>query len=138
MSQAISKAAKSLDRKRRKLFENPGADLCASLSALFDDYFRARPGEIAPPRTPFAVAAVGGYGRGELCPASDIDVLILYAGRIPAEAKAVAQALFFPLWDLGLELGHGVRAVGECLKLARTDWQVFASLLDARLLWGDE
>ncbi|GFK96058.1 Bifunctional uridylyltransferase/uridylyl-removing enzyme [Fundidesulfovibrio magnetotacticus] len=138
MPPSPSKAARALDRKRKKLFEAPANGLCQDLSDLFDAYFKSRLAEIEPVRAHCAVAAVGGYGRGELCPRSDIDVLILYKDRVPEEAKALAQALFFPLWDLGAELGHGVRATGECLKLAKTDWQVFASLLDARFLAGDE
>ena len=136
MSKAPSKAAKSLDRQRRELFKQPGLGFCLKHAKAFDIYFRRRLDEIPPPKNPFAVVAVGGYGRSELCPRSDIDVFILFAEDVPKEAKALAQSLFFPLWDLGADLGHGVRAMGECLDLAGQDWKVFASLIDARYLAG--
>lgn len=87
--------------------------------------------------SPFAVLAVGGYGREELCPGSDLDVLILFLSEIPDEAANLCQNLLLPLWDLGLELGHGVRSLEECLRLAKTDYQVFTSLMSARFLAGD-
>jgi len=112
----------------------------AALSDVYDRYFRERLAEYrcagAAPAA-FALAAVGGYGRRELCPASDIDVLALFAGQAPADAPELARFLFFPLWDLGVELGHGVRTVAECVELAGADMQVLASLLDLRFLAGD-
>ncbi len=112
----------------------------AALSDVYDRYFRERLaeyGQTEPMSSGFALAAVGGYGRRELCPASDIDVLALFAGPAPDDAPELARFLFFPLWDLGVELGHGVRSVEDCLALAATDMQVFASLLDLRFLAGD-
>jgi len=112
-------------------------------AALMDDYFRERLEELSAesPKLfsePFALMAVGGYGRSELCPASDVDVLLLYAEAIPKSADELSRGLFHPLWDLGLDLGHGVRAVADCLRLAGEDTQVLTSLLDARLVAGDE
>ncbi len=112
-------------------------------SAAMDTYFRERLEEIgqASPgllAAPFALVAVGGYGRGELQPASDVDVLLLYAQDIPAAAEEISRGLFHPLWDLGLDLGHGVRTAADCLRLAREDTQVLTSLLDTRLVAGDE
>ena len=114
------------------------SDLSLAHARLFDDYFRHRLSECATTDFPFAVVAVGGYGRSELCAHSDIDVLVLVKGDIPPKAKGLAKALFFPLWDMSLDLGHGVRDIGECLALADKDLQVFASLLDARFLAGDQ
>lgn len=136
MSTSQSKALKTLDRKRRDLFKDPGPVFCRLHAEAFDRYFAARLSEVPSRRIPFALVAVGGYGRSELCPRSDIDALILYKESVPEEAKPLAQDIFFPLWDLGADLGHGVRAVGECLDLAGRDWQVFASLLDSRFLAG--
>lgn len=136
MPEKQSEAARTLERERARLLEEPGRDLCPKLSGLHDDYFRARVDELPPAKTPFAVLAVGGYGRAELCPRSDIDVLVVYARKVPDEARELAKALFFPLWDLGADLGHGVRSIKECLSLGKSDWQVFASLIDARFLAG--
>ncbi|MBG0790333.1 MAG: [protein-PII] uridylyltransferase [Desulfovibrionaceae bacterium] len=104
---------------------------------LVDHYFEDRIREAGAQRFAFALVAVGGYGRGRLCPGSDIDVLVLFKRRIPSSADAFVKALLFPLWDLGLDLGHGVRSVSDCVSLARKDFQVLASLMDARPLAGD-
>jgi [protein-PII] uridylyltransferase len=112
----------------------------AALSDVYDRYFRDRLAEYgaeARVEATFALVAVGGYGRRELCPASDIDVLVVYGGEAALDAPELARFLFFPLWDLGVDLGHGVRSIGECLDLARNDHQVLASFLDLRFLTGD-
>lgn len=111
-------------------------------SALMDTYFRERLAELRAQspalfHTPFVLAAVGGYGRSELCPASDVDVLLLYESAIPKNAEALSRGLFHPLWDLGLDLGHGVRVLADCLRLAVEDPQVLTSLLDARRIEGE-
>jgi [protein-PII] uridylyltransferase len=84
-----------------------------------------------------ALAAVGGYGRGELFPHSDVDVLILL-GRAPDPAlQARLEELVQMLWDIGLEIGHSIRTIDECLEAAAADITVQTSLLEARLLVGD-
>jgi [protein-PII] uridylyltransferase len=86
---------------------------------------------------PVTVLAVGGYGRRELGPASDLDLLFLLgapAGR--AHAERLIGFVLTGLWDLGFEVGHATRTVAECLALARVDHKVLASLLDARFLAG--
>ena len=85
----------------------------------------------------FAVLAVGGYGRKELNFHSDIDVLILFKSKIPALAKDLSADFFYPLWDLGVDLGYGVRSLRDCLSLCRDDFEVLTSLMDARFLCGD-
>lgn len=143
-----SQAAEALRAGREALAEQiarggAGRRFTRELSALVDAYFQARMAEVWPrgaapgPGGGLVLAAVGGYGRGELCLHSDIDILVLCRGRIPARALDMAQALFYPLWDLGLDLGHGFRGVKECLALARKDFEVLASLLDARAVAGD-
>jgi len=104
---------------------------------LVDRYFEERILEAGPQRFAFTLVAVGGYGRGNLCPGSDIDVLLLFNRRIPRDAEPFVKKLLFPLWDLGLDLGHGVRTVADCVSLSVKDYQVLASLLDARPLAGD-
>ncbi len=83
-----------------------------------------------------ALVAVGGYGRGELFPHSDVDVLILLEAAPSAAERATIENLISLLWDLGLALGHSVRTVDECQSEARGDVTVLTSLLEARLIAG--
>ncbi|MBN2418015.1 MAG: [protein-PII] uridylyltransferase [Deltaproteobacteria bacterium] len=112
-------------------------------SEIIDNYFRISIQEsetgqdLFKKKIPFALVAVGGYGRKELCLYSDIDILVLFNRKIPASAKQLTGELFYPLWDLGLELGYGVRTVKDCIKLGHTDYEVLTSLMDARFLCGD-
>ena len=118
-----------------------GVAYVAALADAYDRYFRQRLEERATAGVSgasFALLAVGGYGRRELCPASDIDVLLVFGGETPADAPELARFLFFPLWDLGVELGHGARTIAECLALAKTDPQVLATFIDLRFVAGDE
>lgn len=83
-----------------------------------------------------ALAAVGGYGREELYPHSDVDVLVLLPESESAEAKAAIEQLIGALWDVGLELGHSVRTLEECLEEAARDITVETNLMESRFLWG--
>ncbi|MFC8696130.1 [protein-PII] uridylyltransferase [Streptomyces parvus] len=85
-----------------------------------------------------ALVAVGGYGRGELSPRSDLDLLLLHDGSAdPAAVAALADAVWYPVWDLGLALDHSVRTPGEARKTASEDLKVQLGLLDARPVAGD-
>lgn len=84
-----------------------------------------------------ALAAVGGYGRGELYPASDIDLLILLPQEASASLQEKLERLVGHFWDIGLEIGHSVRTVQECLNEAANDITVQTALLEARLLTGN-
>src|SRR5260370_550614 len=86
---------------------------------------------------PLALLAVGGYGRGELYPHSDIDVLVLLQDSASAGPAAKIEELVGRVWDPGLELAHSVRAVAECVEEAAKDVTVMTSLLEARLLAGN-
>ena len=95
--------------------------------------------DAARPRTstPFAVAALGGYGRRLLCLHSDVDLLIVFDGRIlPAEEQFV-KAMLHPLWDLRLMVGHQVRVLTDFDELEPDNPEFLLALLDARLLAGD-
>ena len=83
-----------------------------------------------------ALVAVGGYGRGELHPSSDIDVLILLQQSDEPYREGISAFLTF-LWDIGLEVGHSVRSVGECLEEATKDITVATNIQEARLLVGN-
>ncbi|WP_455359270.1 [protein-PII] uridylyltransferase [Streptomyces sp. SYSU K21746] len=85
-----------------------------------------------------ALVAVGGYGRGELSPRSDLDLLLLHDGSADAGALAsLADRIWYPVWDLGLDLDHSVRTPAEARKTAGEDLKVQLGLLDARPVAGD-
>jgi len=84
-----------------------------------------------------ALVGVGGYGRGELFPHSDIDLLILLGQAPDAATQEKLEALVQLLWDLGLEIGHSIRTVDECMSESKADITVQTSLLEARLVTGD-
>ena len=89
---------------------------------------------------PWALVALGSYARRELCPASDIDVMLLQSGggrRQPRPAADVAGRLWYPLWDAGFTLGHSVRTVKEALDLADDDLDAMTALLEVRVVAGD-
>lgn len=86
----------------------------------------------------FAIIAVGGYGRGELAPSSDLDLLFLRAYKQTAFDESVTEYMLYMLWDMGLKVGHASRNVEECLKLAREDHTIQTAILEARRIAGDE
>lgn len=83
-----------------------------------------------------AVFALGGYGRREQAPYSDVDLLVLHSGRVTPYIETVTESLLYTLWDARLEVGHAVRGVADCVALARTDLTIKTSLLDGRFLCG--
>ncbi len=83
-----------------------------------------------------ALVALGGYGRRELFPYSDIDLMVLYRPEMEDRIERVADAVLYPLWDTGLEIGHGVRTVAESMAQAEVDYFFQVALLDARLIYG--
>jgi len=86
-----------------------------------------------------ALVAVGGYGRRELCPGSDLDLILLHRGgrHDRAGLSGRAEQLWYPVWDRGMKLGHAVRTVKEAIALAGSDLNTATSQLDARLVAGD-
>ena len=84
-----------------------------------------------------ALVAVGGYGRGELYPQSDVDVLILLDDALDADARARFEPLIGLLWDVGVPIGHSVRSLAECAQEAAGDVTIQTNLLEARVLAGD-
>ena len=83
-----------------------------------------------------ALVAVGGYGRGELHPYSDVDIMLLLPDDLPAGAEESLSAFITALWDIGLEIGHSVRTVAQCTEQAGRDLTVATTLMEARLLAG--
>ncbi|MEU7410530.1 [protein-PII] uridylyltransferase [Streptomyces sp. NPDC042638] len=84
-----------------------------------------------------SLVAVGGYGRGELSPRSDLDLVLLHDGSDPGAVAALADRLWYPVWDLGVALDHSVRTPAEARRTAGEDLKVHLGLLDARHLTGD-
>lgn len=83
-----------------------------------------------------ALVAVGGYGRGELCPFSDIDLLFLHDSKITPRHEQVVETFLYMIWDLGWKVGQSTRSVSECLRQAKDDVTIATALLEARLLDG--
>lgn len=84
------------------------------------------------------LVALGGYGRAELNPRSDIDLMFYYSGRDRAFAEQISERMLYLLWDLGLEVGYSVRTEKDCLDMAERDITARTALLDSRYLVGDE
>ncbi len=87
-------------------------------------------------KNPYAIIALGGYGRQEQFIHSDVDLLFLFEKYVPDEASDLIQEVVYPLWDIGLEVGYATRSLKECVKLAGKDLEVLTSVLDARLICG--
>lgn len=97
-------------------------------------------GEATPPKITLAIVAVGGYGREELSPRSDVDLLFVLPGKTSATAaaeRALVERLLYQLWDSGLEIGHSVRAIPECIEVGKKDVPARSSMLDHRFVAGD-
>jgi len=81
--------------------------------------------------------AVGGYGRAELAPYSDIDLLLLYSSSQKEKLPPLVEKTLYPLWDLGLDVSCSSRSINECLKMAQSDLHIKTSLIDGRYLDGE-
>jgi len=129
----------SLRSLRQELLARPdlqGDAFCSAFSNAADGWLaglleRATDGQ---PQG-VALVAVGGYGRGELCPYSDLDVVLVHRGR--RDIGRVADAVWYPVWDEGIRLDHSVRRPSEVLQVAREDLRAQLGLLDGRVVAGD-
>jgi [protein-PII] uridylyltransferase len=113
-----------------------GAEFCRQYALAADEWLieiAQRAAGTAPHH--LALLAVGGYGRGELCPYSDLDLVLVHEGH--GDVATVADAIWYPVWDEGVHLDHSVRRPKEVLAMARADLRVALGLLDARTVWGD-
>ncbi len=124
-----------------------GRDICRARAAILDRLLRSilhALSAVAPSSTkklpPLALIAIGGYGRGELNPHSDIDIMFLHDGGAISRANPHPWLSLITgglLWDIGLKVGHSVRTVADCVQVANADMQSKTSLIEARLLTGD-
>ena len=143
-----------VEAHRLKLQHRAGVDghgVCEARATILDALLRhlwdtAKSGLSAPEQKEFpaiALVAIGGYGRAELNPHSDIDFMFLHEGQVvagkpqPHLAKLI-DGILYPLWDIGLKIGYSVRNLEECVKVANTDMQSKTSLIESRLIVGSE
>ncbi len=125
------------DLQRRFLKGESVTDLVRERAAIVDDVLRdlwhEQAGELT---SKVALVAVGGYGRGELHPFSDVDIMLLLPGGFDKSGNESISAFVTLLWDVGLEIGHSVRTVKQCLQEAKADLTIATTLMEARLIDG--
>jgi [protein-PII] uridylyltransferase len=148
------KAFLKLETHRLKMIHRAGGgglEVCRARAAILDVLLRylweAAKGGLSEQAQkefpPLAIVAIGGYGRAELNPHSDIDFMFLHnrqiaAGRALPYLSKIIDGMLYPLWDIGLKVGHSVRTLDDCVKVAHSDMQSKTSLIEARLVAGDE
>lgn len=138
--QALKHTLQQGDAELRRRFEqgSPVESLVRERAELVDTLLGKAFGlHLAGLESELALVPVGGYGRGELHPWSDIDILLLVRQESGGAQRERIAAFVTALWDIGLEVGHSVRTLEECVSHAREDVTVATSLMEARLLTGD-
>ena len=143
-----------VESHRLKLWHRAGADgkeICQGRAMILDVLLRhlwdtAKKNLPAPAQKevlPIALVAIGGFGRAELNPHSDIDFMFLHEGQVavgkslPYLAKLI-DGVLYPLWDIGLKVGYSVRDLDDCVKVANSDMQSKTALIESRLIAGNE
>ncbi|MGC4174745.1 HD domain-containing protein [Demequina sp.] len=137
---------RDLKRLRRELAESlyaqgvPGDERRSLLTRFVTDRLAEHFAEVADGAAGVTLAAVGSVGRGDAGPASDLDLVLLHDGQTlsKAEVADLAQRLWYPIWDAGLELDHSTRSITECRQVAAKDLAAAAGLLDLKEIAGDE
>ncbi len=133
----------------RRLVEKPSAghEITAGYAFLIDQTVRTIHDHVIADVYPagnrstgerLALIAVGGYGRSEMAPHSDVDIAFLHPTRNAPWCEQVIEAILYYLWDLGLKVGHSSRSVDEMIRLARADLTIRTALLEGRFVWGDQ
>ncbi|MDE2227658.1 MAG: [protein-PII] uridylyltransferase [Alphaproteobacteria bacterium] len=133
---------------RQRFDENgSGSDAVHALSFLMDQLIRVlydfTVAHVYPAANPtegerMAVVAVGGYGRGELAPYSDVDLLFLLPYKATPHTEQVVEYMLYALWDLGLKVGQSTRSITETIAQAKSDLTIRTAILEARYVWGDQ
>src|SRR6266581_2693059 len=124
-----------------------GREICARRADLVDVLLRhvftaatTSTGSEEKAKLPLALIALGGYGRGELNPFSDVDVMLLHgksAGKVPPYLEQIVQQILYLLWDIGFKVGHSTRSIKEAITQANRDMRTKTSMLESRYLAGD-
>ncbi len=134
---------------KRRIAETPhrGTELASSYAFLTDQLLRLiydfTTQLLYPAVNPtnaerMTLVAVGGYGRGEMAPFSDVDVMFLTPYKQTAWGEQVIETILYMLWDLGLKVGHSSRSIDEMVRAAKDDLTIRTALLEARYVWGDQ
>jgi len=133
-------------RRRFEVDHEPGTHVMRATAHLVDEVVRTLyayatatldHGDSPQAREHIALVATGGYGRGELAPHSDIDLLFLVPETVTPGAERIVEDVLYMLWDLGFRVGQATRSVEQCIKDARADVTIRTSLLEARHVAGD-
>jgi [protein-PII] uridylyltransferase len=125
-----------------RLLDGKEPDFLRRHARILDDYFRqAFETSMVGPRmdiskNPYAIIALGGYGRQEQCIHSDVDLLFLFKKRVPDQAENLIREIVYPLWDIGLDVGYATRSLKESLQLCGRDFDILTPVLDARFICG--
>ena len=139
MSQELHAQKKALEELWQQGLS--GHELLLRHTGLVDtfiiDHFKASPA-VAKARGSITLVALGGYGRRELYPFSDVDLLLLHDRKAKKNMQEVSESILYPLWDAGFDVGHSVRTVKDSVRFAGDDFIFQVSLLDARMLVGTE
>jgi [protein-PII] uridylyltransferase len=146
MGNPFNHISDNLKQKRGQLIsampKMQALDFMNQNAGLLDDYFRKSfehsmvGPKLALYKNPYAMIALGGYGREEQSVHSDVDILFLFEKEVPKAAEELIQEIIYPLWDLGLEVGYATRTLKECISLAKMDPIVLTPILDARFICG--
>src|ERR1700746_1814916 len=117
-----------------------GREICARRGELVDvilrHVFTAAASNLGTAPTPLSLIALGGYGRGELNPFSDVDVMLLH-GKVSSYVEEMAEQILYLLWDIGFKVGHSTRSIKEALTQANPDMLTKTAMLESRFLAGD-
>lgn len=141
--------AQGREELTRRLAEHPSAghEITAGYAFLTDQLIRVMHDHVIADLYPasnrtkgerLAIMAVGGYGRAEMAPHSDIDIAFLTPGKQTAWCEQVIEAMLYLLWDLGLKIGHSSRSLDEMVRMAKGDLTIRTAMLEGRYLWGDQ
>ncbi len=152
-AQAVAVLKPAIDAGRaeiaRRLADHPqrGNDAAAAQAFLTDQVLRLvhdftveRLHRLGNPTASerLTLIAVGGYGRGEMAPFSDVDIAFLTPWKQTGWTEQVIESMLYTLWDLGLKVGHSSRSIDEMIRMAKGDLTIRTALLEARYVWGDQ
>ena len=145
LQEALADGRKKV-RERLEAGKIDGPETARALSDLMDQLVGALfdlaaekhyAGEPLSGREALSIIATGGYGRRELAPYSDLDLLFLVPKKCSKRLEEVVQFMLYGLWDLGLKIGHATRSIEDCIRLSKDDLTILTSFLDARRICGD-